>query len=240
MICNLKAHKSYDEILKYREDLKNINSQNLELIIAPSDIYLPLFKDVNLSLCAQNLSLYADLNLTGDTSITALSSLNVKYIIIGHYERQKYYHESEQELIKKIKLALKNNFKVIYCIGETIEELNRKVEYQVIEKALARIFNNLDPLDFKNIIIAYEPTYLIGTDNPYNINKIKDTINFIKNLMLSYYHYTPDVVYGGNIKIANIKDFLTIKNLDGFIIGSSILNPQNIEKFIEFMTKEDN
>lgn len=131
LICNLKAHKTYNEIIKYREYFININQEKINLILAPSNIYLPLFKKENINLAVQDISLNESLNLTGDISIDQLKSLNIQYAIIGHFERRKYYKETEYEILKKIKNALKSNIKVIYCIGETEEERERKVEYQI-------------------------------------------------------------------------------------------------------------
>ena len=94
LICNLKAHKTYNEIIKYREYFININQEKINLILAPSNIYLPLFKKENINLAVQDISLNESLNLTGDISIDQLKSLNIQYAIIGHFERRKYYKET--------------------------------------------------------------------------------------------------------------------------------------------------
>ncbi len=218
-------------MLPYIKEISKFNSDN-NLIIAPSNIYLPLFQNTNITLGTQNIDLNEDQALTGDTTIAQLKSLNVKYAIIGHYERQKYYHETEHDIIIKIKKALKNNLKVIYCIGETYEEMQRKVDYQVLERAIARVLNNIPEDEFKNIIIAYEPTYMIGGEIPLDFNKISNNIYFIKNLINNYYHKNIKVVYGGNINSDNIKKFSKISNLDGFIIGSASLNPETIKEIL--------
>lgn len=236
LICNLKANKTYEEMLLYKEKLKEINFTKINFIFAPSSIYLPLFKDSNLNLCIQDIALNEKLNLTGDISLHQLKSLEVKYAIIGHFERRKYYFETEREQLKKIKDALEQDIKVIYCIGETLEEKERRVEYQVLEKQIARIFNNLENNELKNIIIAYEPEYLIGNNNSYNLNKIEEMINFIKHLIKDYYQINLPVVFGGSINKENIDDLLSLNILDGFIICRSILNPENIIKIAQKMT----
>ncbi len=236
LICNLKANKTYEEMLNYKEQLTKINHEKLNFILAPSSIYLSLFKDSNLNLCIQDIALNEKLNLTGDISMNQIKSLDVTYAIIGHYERRKYYKETEHEILEKIKDALDNKIKVIYCIGESIEERERKVEYQVLEREIARIFNKLDNTDLKNIIIAYEPTYLIGKSSTYDILKIRSMINFIKKLIKDYYGIDIDVVFGGSVNQENIDNLLSLNDLDGFIICSSILNPENITRIIEKMT----
>jgi len=107
-----------------------------------------------------------------------------------------------------------------------------KVHYKVLERAIARILNNIDSNDFKNIIIAYEPTYMIGGETDLNINQIKENIDFIKNLIDNYYHEDIKVVYGGNINSSNIKKFNSIPSLDGFIICSSSLNIEELTYII--------
>ncbi len=239
LICNLKAHKTYEEMLLYKNYLTNLNTYPIELILAPTSIYLSLFQNTDFSLCIQNLPLNANLNLTGDISLNQLSSLKVKYVLVGHYERKKYYNETLTDIITKINLALKAHLKVIYCIGETIEELNRRVTEQTLEKQIANVLNNIPITEFKNLIIAYEPTYLIGTNTPCDLTKIKNTINFIKGLIYNYYHTKVEVVYGGNLNIDNIQDFNALKELDGYIIGNASLNPANIEKILEIMTNRN-
>lgn len=236
LICNLKANKTYEEMLNYKSILNSTKFNNINFVFAPSIIYLPLFKDSNIDLCVQDITLNENLNLTGDISIKQLKSLDVKYAIIGHYERRKYYKENEYEILEKIKDCLNNNLRVIYCIGETKEENERKVEYQVLERQIARIFNKLTNDELENIIIAYEPTYLIGKDNAYDILKIRSMILFIKKLVKDYYGIDIKVIFGGHVTNNNLKNLLEINIIDGFIICSSILNPNNISKIINEIT----
>lgn len=236
LICNLKAHKTYDEIIKYRKHFINIKSEKINLILAPSNIYLPLFKNDSINLAVQDISLNESLSLTGDISIEQLKSLNIQYAIIGHFERRKYYKETEYEILKKIQSTLKNNIKVIYCIGETAEERERKVEYQVLEKQIARVFNKLDNKDLENIIIAYEPTYLIGNNTAYDILKIRSMIIFIKKIMQDYYQINSKVIFGGNVNIENINSLAKLNVLDGFIVCSAILSPENISIIVNQIT----
>ena len=233
LICNLKANKTYEEMLEYKEVLKKIEHNSLNFILAPSSIYLSLFKNTNINLCIQDIALNEKLNLTGDISIAQLKSLDVKYAIIGHYERRKYYKETEHEILAKVKDALENGIKVIYCIGESKEERDRKVEYQVLEKQIARILNKLNNEDIKNIMIAYEPTDLIGSNNTYNLLKIRSMVLFIKKIIKDYYGIDIAVVFGGSIKKETIDDLINLNIIDGFIICTSVLNPKNIPELIE-------
>lgn len=235
LICNLKAHKTYYEMSLYKDALKTMPNNNTKLIIAPSTAYLALFKNENITLCSQNININNDLYLTGDTSIETLKSLDVEYTIIGHYERRKYYNENYNIILKKIKTALDQDLKVIYCIGETKEEYLRKVKHQILERDIARILNNVPEDKFKDIIIAYEPSYLIGSNEPYDIEEIENTIKFIKRLIESYYHHKISIIFGGNVNEENIKELTNIKEIDGYILGSSCLNPVNVKTIIDII-----
>lgn len=223
-------------MLAYKEEIKTINENDISLIIAPSNLYLSLFKDTNITLCTQDIPLNEELSLTGDNTIKQLKSLGVTYAIIGHHERREYYQETEHDILIKIRKASQNNIKVIYCIGESLEEMKRRVEYQVLEKLIARVFNRLTKEEQKNIIIAYEPTYLIGKNTTYDLLKIRSMILFIKRLIKDYYNLNIPVVFGGSIKIDNIADLKDLNIMDGFIICTSILDPKNITEILNKMT----
>lgn len=236
LICNLKANKTYYEMQIYKDAIKKINS-NINLIFAPSTPYLSMFKNEDITLCSQDININTDLYLTGDTSIEALKSLDIKYVLVGHYERRKHYNENYNILLKKINLALENNLKVVYCIGESKEEYLRKVKHQVLERDIARILNNILEEKFNDITIAYEPTYLIGSNEPYDIIEIENTIKFIKGLIENYYHHKINIIFGGNVNEKNIRELINISELDGFILGNSCLNPNNIEEIIKTIEK---
>lgn len=219
-------------MLIYKDNLRSLNLEHLNFILAPSTIYLPLFKRESFNLCVQDIPLHENKSLTGDITIEQLKSLDVKYTIVAHSERKEYYQETEQNIIAKIINALNNNLKVIYCIGETKEELARRVEYMTLERQIARVLNHIPEKYFQNIIIAYEPTYMIGGNTPLDIATIEKNICFIKNLINNYYQSKIKVIYGGNITPKNIQKFQKIKELDGYIIGASCLEIETLKEII--------
>ena len=240
LICNLKAHKTYEEIITYKNFLQSINYQDINLIIAPSNIYLSLFKDSSFNLCTQDIPTNNDPNITSNITINQLKSLNVTYSLIGHFERIKYFKETLNDSIIKIKNALENNLKVIFCLGETLEDINKNLEYQILGNTLTKVLNSINSKYYSNIIIAYEPTFLIGNKNTLNINKIITTIKFLKKLINDYYSKEINLVYGGNITPDNIDNFLNLPELNGFIISSSILNPTNLDQILKKLTSKKN
>lgn len=233
LVCNLKAHKTWKEYREYLESLNKIIN-NHEIIVAPSFPYLAYYPQ-NLYLCAQDVSESNCENIVGNVTAKQLKSLNVKYCLIGHSTRRINYNETEINIKKKIDNCLANGIKVIYCIGESREEKQREKTYQVIEKQIAKIFNGFKG-NINDIIIAYEPIWAISDNkkatDEIDLVKIKDIIDFIKNIIVNYYNAQIEVLYGGSLDDDIITSYLDL-NVDGFLIGNASLDVKKVENFIK-------
>ena len=161
--------------------------------------------------------------------------MDVKYCLIGHSSRRINYNETENNIKKKIDNCLANGIKVIYCIGESREEKQREKTYQVIEKQIAKIFNGFKG-NINDIIIAYEPIWAISDNkkatDEIDLVKIKDIIDFIKNIIVNYYNAQIEVLYGGSLDDDIITSYLDL-NVDGFLIGNASLDVKKVENFIK-------
>lgn len=233
LVCNLKAHKTWKEYREYLESLNKIIN-NHEIIVAPSFPYLAYYPQ-NLYLCAQDVSESNCENIVGNVTAKQLKSLNVKYCLIGHSSRRINYNETENNIKKKIDNCLANGIKVIYCIGESREEKQREKTYQVIEKQIAKVFNEFKG-NINDIIIAYEPIWAISDNkkatDEIDLVKIKDIIDFIKNIIANYYNAHIEVLYGGSLDDDIITSYLDL-NVDGFLIGNASLDVKKVENFIK-------
>lgn len=233
LVCNLKAHKTWKEYREYLESLNKIIN-NHEIIVAPSFPYLAYYPQ-NLHLCAQDVSESNCENIVGNVTAKQLKSLDVKYCLIGHSSRRINYNETENNIKKKIDNCLANGIKVIYCIGESREEKQREKTYQVIEKQIAKIFNGFKG-NINDIIIAYEPIWAISDNkkatDEIDLVKIKDIIDFIKNIIVNYYNAQIEVLYGGSLDDDIITSYLDL-NVDGFLIGNASLDVKKVENFIK-------
>ena len=175
-MCNLKANKSLAEIIRFKKELENLNLKNKELIIFPSSIYLSFFYDIPYKLGSQNISQYTSTNHTGEILASQLASLNVSYTIINHCETD----ETSSSSLAKIRNAVRKNIKVVYCIGKQMKENN----LEILKNQIEEVYNYLTRKEMENIIIAYEPTYMIGgksnifSNNSKNCQRIKIIFNY--------------------------------------------------------------
>lgn len=229
VIANLKSNKDLNTIKEYANSLSKIEKLK-ELIICPPSCFLPLFDSSNYLLGAQDLSMYQEGAYTGEINAKMLKSLNVKYVIVGHSERRTNFKEDNQVLISKIKNALFEEHKVILCIGESEEENQQELTNKVLENQIATILNDFTREDIKNIIIAYEPVWAIGSGRIPSIEEIEKTTQFIKNIIKDYYELELPVIYGGSVSLKNIDQLAKIKNIDGFLLGGSSLNIEELNQ----------
>lgn len=223
ILANLKMYfNTLQEIKNYQDELENYKTK---FVVFPQNIYLENFIKNGFIVGSQDISDKETGPYTGEVSAKSIKDLKAQYTIIGHYEvRQK--NKNENNLIEeKIKQALKNNLKVVLCVGETIKEKNEGMVEETIKNQLKNIKPN------ENIIVTYEPTYSIGSDiNPTNEEIIK-VIKQIKKLGHK------KVLYGGNVNIDNINDINKLELIDGFLIGSDAIKSSNLIKMIEVVTK---
>ena len=236
LVCNLKSGIGYNDFVCLLEELKNYDNKYIELVIAPPYPFLNMVEEP-LKKGAQDISVYDDNHAVGEVTGPILKSLNTEYVIVGHSDRQMRFKESEYEFIKKINNALKNDIKVIYCIGETREEKLRHKTLMVLEREIARVFNKIEG-NPEEIIIAYEPAWAISCvkksiDN-VNVSEISETITFIKSLVKNYYGINVHVIYGGSVNAENIDKYRNLKS-DGLLIGQASLKAESIKKIASKM-----
>lgn len=160
-----------------------------------------------------------------------LASIGVKYAIVGHSERRIKLNESNTEINKKVKKSLDSKLKVILCIGETLEENKLLKKEVVLKRQIRDALFNVENLS--NVIIAYEPVWSIGTNKISDMDELKYTIKYIKELVKEMYKTNIKVIYGGSINEKNIDKLKTIEEIDGFLIGSASINPTQFIEIIE-------
>lgn len=230
IIGNIKMNMRFGEIPNYISHFKNIRNNNL--IICPSYIYIPYFLNYGFHVGSQNVCVEEDGGYTGEISAKQLHSIGVKYTIVGHSERRIKLKETDVEINKKIKSSIKSHLKVILCVGETEEEKQLLKKDVILKRQIRNALFGLE--DLNNIIIAYEPVWSVGTNKLPSNDELIKTIIYIKDLVYSMYKKNVKVIYGGSINEKNIDKLKSIKELDGFLIGSASINPT---QFIEIINK---
>lgn len=233
LICNFKNKLLKEDIIKYNNSLGDIETK-IKLVLCPPSIYLSLFDKTGYDLGVQDISSFMDKTITGEIEASQVESLGATYVIVGHSERRMYKHEINIDFINKINNALENKLNVIYCIGETLSDKENGSTYEVLEKQISEVLNNVE---IKNIMIAYEPVWAIGTGNVPSGKEIKENIDFINDLLYEKYEIKLDILYGGSVNDENIEELCGIKGLSGFLVGVASLDVDKVKGMILEMEK---
>lgn len=221
IILNHKMNLEYMDVYPYINKLNELDT-NHNIIVCPSNIYLDLFMNhCDWGVGAQNVSDKVEGNYTGEVSTLQLKSLGVEYSMIGHYERKKYFHETNQEIHQKLNACLDANISPILCFGET-------GKYEDIILALEELLEGISNIDF--IIFAYEP---LKNTHLEDVLQVEEQIRMIYNYLYEKYHSIPNIVYGGGISSKNIKELLEVEKLNGVLIGKVSANSQKVEKIMK-------
>ena len=233
LVCNFKNKLLKDDILKYNKSLVDIETK-VKLVLCPPSIYLDMFDKSGYELGVQDISSFMDKTITGEIEATQVKSMGAKYVIVGHSERRIYRHEINIDFINKINNAVENELNVIYCIGETLNEKENGRTYEVLEKQISEVLNNVE---IKNIMIAYEPVWAIGTAKVPEADEIKENIKFVNDIIMEKYEEKLDILYGGSVNDTNIGELCTIKGLNGFLVGGASLDPNKVKGMLIEMEK---
>lgn len=164
---------------------------------------------------------------TGEVSAEMIKSTGAGYVIIGHSERRGYYTETPEILKEKVLLALKNNLKVIFCIGESLEEREAGKQNEVVKAELERSVFNLSEEEFRNVIIAYEPIWAIGTGKTATSEQAEEIHAYIRGIIADRYGKEvaedTSILYGGSCKASNAPELFAKPDIDGGLIGGASL-----------------
>lgn len=212
-----------DFINKVNSFLKS-NDIKQEVFIFPAISSLDKFDIVsNLNLGVQNAYPTKSGSFTGEVGTTQLDEFNIKTILIGHSERRHILGETQDEIIKKYEFYKNLDYKIIYCIGEPLE-----VKEKGLDKTLEYLYKQLKDIDinYKNLILAYEPVWAIGTGVSATNEDIKNIHTAIKEKIKK------PLLYGGSVKVENAKQICQITNVDGVLIGTA---SWIVEDFIEII-----
>lgn len=230
IVANFKMNLLKEDIIEY---INHFTKEHSNVVFCPSDIYINYFVEKGLTVGSQNIAFADSGAYTGDISACQLKSMGVEYVIIGHSERRKYYND-DTYVNEKLKCAFNNNLIPILCIGETKEERNRNITYDVISHQLEEALRSISNNHLSNLIIAYEPLWSIGTGLIPDNQDINDTIKFIKEYLSEHYNVSTKVLYGGSVNNENITELEKISNIDGYLIGGSSID---FNKFLDIINK---
>lgn len=234
---NWKMNKNLSEAVSLISDIKNglqEISLNADVIICPPYTSLEtanaLIKDSAIKLGAQNMCSEESGAFTGEISAEMLLSVGCEYVILGHSERRSIYNESDELINKKIKLALLKGLKVIFCFGESLDEREKGIAFDIVKSQIESGLANISENDLNDIIFAYEPVWAIGTGKTASPEQAEEIHAFIRNLVKQNYSQSAAdnlvIQYGGSVKPANSKELLSQNNIDGALVGGACLESE--------------
>jgi triosephosphate isomerase len=196
-----------------------------------------LLKNSNIKLGAQNMYFEDDGAFTGEISASMIKSTGCEFVILGHSERRTIFKENNELINKKIKKALQNGLRSIFCIGETLQEREKGITESVVKTQVIEGLKGISLEELKNIIIAYEPVWAIGTGRNATPQQAEEVHLFIRNLIADLYSKETSenliIQYGGSVKPENAKDLLTQPDVDGALIGGACLKADSFISIIK-------
>ena len=240
---NWKMNMLPNETINFIEQFAPLvkDTKNEVILCVPfTDLFYALLhvQGTNIKIGAQNMHWEEKGAYTGEVSAQMLKSIGTEYVIIGHSERRQYFAETDETVNKKIKSALAVGLKPIVCVGETLEQRENGKTEEIVTNQVEKAFNNLKAEDLKNIIIAYEPIWAIGTGKTATKEEANETIAQIRKKVAEMYgqNDTNEIIiqYGGSVKASNAKEIFEMSDIDGGLVGGASLKPDEFSKIVNF------
>ncbi|MGQ9615245.1 MAG: triose-phosphate isomerase [Spirochaetota bacterium] len=216
--------------------------EDKDILVCPG---FPLLSDVGrviegsrIMLGAQNMYFEREGAFTGEVSAEMLLSVGCKFVIIGHSERRHVFHESNEEINKKVIFAIQSGLRPIMCVGELLEERESGNTKGVVEEQLTRGLKGVSERGIRSVVIAYEPVWAIGTGKTATPENADDVQGFIRNAISDLYGDeiagSTLILYGGSVKPENIDGLMSMENIDGVLVGGASLKADSFSRIIKY------
>ena len=206
----------------------------VNFIVCPPFTHLSMvaeaLKGSDIELGAQNCAAEAKGAYTGEVAASMLAALGCKYVILGHSERRQYYGETSATLNKKMEQAYANNLTPIYCVGENLEEREAEKHFDVVKAQIEEVVYNLTEEQFKNLVIAYEPVWAIGTGKTATAEQAQEIHAYIRKVLADKFGAAAaecPILYGGSCKPSNAAEIFAKEDVDGGLIGGAALKTED-------------
>lgn len=241
---NWKMNKNLQEGVALATELKNVlagQTPKCEVIIGTPFIHLAsvaeLLKGSVIKVSAENCADKESGAYTGEVSAAMVKSTGAEYCILGHSERRAYYHEDFAILKEKVQLALANELKPIFCIGEVKEEREAEKQNDVVKAQLEGSVFSLSAADFSKIVLAYEPVWAIGTGLTATSDQAQEIHAYIRGLIAAKYGKeiaeNTTILYGGSCNAKNAAELFAKPDVDGGLIGGASLKAPDFKAIID-------
>lgn len=245
---NWKMHKTINEAVEFVAEVKGKipSVEQVDSVVCAPALFLDRLvqetKGTELQIGAQTMHFEDSGAFTGEISPLALKDLGVQYVIIGHSERREMFAETDETVNKKVHAAFKHGLIPIVCVGETLEQREADQTKAVVEDQVKKALAGLTEEQIKDVVIAYEPIWAIGTGRTSSAEDANEVCAYIRSTIAGL--FTKDaadqvrIQYGGSVKPTNIKDFLNQSDIDGALVGGASLDPQSYLQLLEAVSND--
>jgi len=240
---NWKMHKNAKDTQVFLHELIESmpEAKQVEVVIAPPFTNLLLatqiVENTNIAVAAQNMHQADGGAYTGEISADMLKSVGVETVILGHSERRQYFKETDALLANKVDAALRNNMRVIFCVGEQLADRKNKQHLNVVYYQLKDALYHLPKSAWKNIVIAYEPVWAIGTGETASPDQAQEMHQYIREQIAHQYDQevanNVSILYGGSVKPDNAQEIFSKPDVDGGLIGGASLQVADFVSIID-------
>ena len=217
-----------------RDFLRLAAGLTCDVTVAAPFVYLPelarLFKDSRVKTAAEDVSRFDTGAYTGEVAASMIAALGCKYVILGHSERRQYYGETSATLNKKMAQAYANGLVPIYCVGENLEEREAGKHFDVVKAQIEEVVYNLTEEQYKNLVIAYEPVWAIGTGKTASAEQAQEIHAYIREVLAAKFGAAAQetaILYGGSCKPSNAAEIFAKEDVDGGLIGGAALKAED-------------
>jgi len=240
---NWKMYNTPSKTRALIEELKpQVAGSRPEVVVCPPFVCLPAAKEAlagtDIKLGAQDVYWESEGAYTGEVSPEMLKEVGVEYVIIGHSERRQYFHETDETVNKKTLFTLKNGLIPIVCVGETLEQREKGITMELVEKQITAGLADLNGVDPDRLVIAYEPVWAIGTGRTASSKDADEVIRFIRQVLGKMFtrEFADKVriLYGGSVKADNAAELMNMPDIDGGLVGGASLKAKEFSRIVNF------
>jgi triosephosphate isomerase len=237
--------KMNNDLAETQELLSHLKMQlvkepEAEVMVAPAftNLYSAFqgLKDTPVQVVAQNMHQAENGAYTGEVSAKMLKSIGVDTVILGHSERRAHFGETNEILAEKVNSALKSEMKIIFCFGEELADRKSDKHFDLVAKQLEESLYQISEADWKNVILAYEPVWAIGTGETASPEQAQEMHAFIRKNISEKFNddiaQNVSILYGGSVKPANAKEIFAKEDVDGGLIGGASLKAVDFVEII--------
>jgi len=241
--ANWKMNKTLTEAKSFMEEISGLvpSKDKIESVVCAPALFLEslvsMAKNTNVGIGAQNMHFEESGAFTGEISPIAIEDLGVSYVIIGHSERREMFNETDEAVNKKTLAAFNHHLVPIVCVGETLEQRESGITNEFVANQVQKALAGLSEELAKQVVIAYEPIWAIGTGKSSTAQDANEVCAHIRSVVAE--QFSTDVAaalriqYGGSVKPENIKEYMAQEDIDGALVGGASLDPKSFLQLLE-------